>query len=75
MKKLIGIIIFLFGLSTPFLGAQNSKTTSDVKYLEKVYRSKLDSSLQPYIVKLPQNYDKQKEYPLIGCRIYRNMIL
>jgi predicted esterase len=65
MKNQIGIIFFLFGLSTLFLGAQTTKTTSDGKYLEKVYRSKLDSTLQPYIVKLPQNYDKQKEYPLI----------
>ncbi len=38
---------------------------ADELYLEKVYRSKLDSTLQPYIVKLPQNYDQQKKYPLI----------
>ncbi len=35
------------------------------RYLEKVYRSKLDNTQQPYIVKLPENYDKQKKYPLI----------
>lgn len=35
------------------------------RYLEKVYRSKLDDTEQPYIVKLPENYDKQKKYPLI----------
>lgn len=35
------------------------------RYLEKVYRSKLDNTEQPYIVKLPLNYDRQKKYPLI----------
>jgi len=35
------------------------------RYLEKVYLSKLDNTQQPYIVKLPENYDKQKKYPLI----------
>lgn len=35
------------------------------RYLEKAYRSKLDNTQQSYIVKLPENYDKQKKYPLI----------
>ena len=35
------------------------------RYLEKAYLSKLDNTQQPYIVKLPDKYDKQKKYPLI----------
>jgi len=63
--ELTGFIIFLFGLIYLFASAANPKISADERYLEKVYRSKLDSTLQPYIVKLPQNYDKQKKYPLI----------
>jgi predicted esterase len=63
--RFIVFIIFLFGLMSPFLGAEDTKTSADERYLEKVYHSKLDNTLQPYIVKLPQNYDKRKKYPLI----------
>lgn len=34
-------------------------------YVRKAYRSKLDGSLQPYIVKVPNDYDPSKSYPLV----------
>jgi len=34
-------------------------------FIRKAYRSKIDNSLQPYMVYLPDNYDKQKTYPLM----------
>lgn len=59
------LILLLFCLVSSSLDAENSKTIEGAIYLEKNYRSKLDDTLQPYIVKLPANYDKQKKYPLI----------
>lgn len=47
------------------LNAEDSRTPVDKEYLEKVYRSKLDKTLQPYVVKLPDNYNELKKYPLI----------
>lgn len=35
------------------------------RYLEKTYQSKFDDTQQAYIVKLPENYDNRKKYPLI----------
>jgi predicted esterase len=34
-------------------------------FIRKAFRSKIDNSLQPYTVYLPENYDKQKKYPLL----------
>lgn len=34
-------------------------------FIRKAYRSKVDSTLQPYVVYLPENYDKSKKYPLM----------
>ena len=34
-------------------------------FIRKAYRSKVDSSLQPFMVYLPDNYDKQKKYTLM----------
>jgi predicted peptidase len=67
MKK-IGFIVllsFFIGLNLPSTRAGNTKDSTQKRYLEKVYRSKLDNTLQSYIVKLPKNYDEQKKYPLI----------
>jgi predicted esterase len=33
--------------------------------VRKAYRSKIDNSLQPYTVYLPDNFDKNKKYPLM----------
>ena len=33
-------------------------------YIRKAYRSKLDNTLQPYMVYLPPNFAKNKKYPL-----------
>ena len=62
----IVLMIFLVGLIIPCIGAADSKILEEEKYMEKVYRSELDGTLQPYIVKLPENYDKQRKYPLIA---------
>jgi predicted esterase len=34
-------------------------------FIRKAYRSKVDNTLQPYVVYLPGNYDKNKKYPLM----------
>ncbi len=34
-------------------------------FSRKAYRSKLDNTMQPYVVYLPENYDKTKKYPLM----------
>jgi predicted esterase len=34
-------------------------------FVRKAYRSKIDNSLQPYVVYLPENFDKHKKYPLM----------
>ena len=67
MKKVRYILLVLFFLSqlTGSTEVINTRTSAGKNFLEKVYRSKLDNTLQPYIVKLPENYDKQKKYPLI----------
>jgi len=67
MKKVRYILLVLFFLiqlagSTDVV---NTRTSGGKNYLEKVYCSKLDNTMQPYVVKLPENYDKQKKYPLI----------
>lgn len=68
-KRKIGIIILILLLGCIFPSsspsADNSETIEGQTFLEKNYRSKIDDTIQPYIVKLPDNYDKQKKYPLI----------
>ena len=34
-------------------------------FLRKAYQSKLDNTLQPYMVYIPENYDPQISYPLV----------
>ncbi|MCX6162840.1 MAG: prolyl oligopeptidase family serine peptidase [Ignavibacteriae bacterium] len=34
-------------------------------FIRKAYQSKTDNSLQPYVVYLPENFDKNKKYPLL----------
>ena len=34
-------------------------------FISKGYQSKVDNSFQPYMVYLPENYDKTKKYPLM----------
>jgi predicted esterase len=34
-------------------------------FIRKAFRSRIDNSLQPYTVYLPENYDQQKKYPLL----------
>ena len=34
-------------------------------FVRKAYRSSVDSTLQPYVVYLPEYYDKSKKYPLM----------
>ncbi|MFA5012742.1 MAG: prolyl oligopeptidase family serine peptidase [Ignavibacteria bacterium] len=34
-------------------------------FIRKAYLSKVDGTLQPYVVYLPENYDKNKKYPLM----------
>ena len=36
-----------------------------IGYMRKAYRSKLDNTLQPYMVYLPPDFDKNKKYPLL----------
>jgi len=68
MKKIGFIVLFIFfsyGLIFSSNKVDNTRTLSGKRYLEKVYCSKFDNTLQPYIVKLPKNYDEQKKYPLV----------
>ena len=67
MKKVRYILLVLFFLVQITGAAEviNTGVSTGKNYLEKVYRSRLDNTLQPYIVKLPENYDRQKKYPLI----------
>jgi predicted esterase len=34
-------------------------------FIRKAYRSRIDGTLQPYVVYLPENIDKDKKYPLL----------
>jgi len=34
-------------------------------FIRKAYRSKVDSTLQPYVVYVPDSFDKKKTYPLL----------
>lgn len=36
-----------------------------IGFSRKAYRSKLDNSMQPYVIYLPKNFDREKKYPLM----------
>jgi len=42
----------------------NDPFEKKIGFIRKAYRSKLDNTLQPYIVYLPDDYKKDKKYPL-----------
>lgn len=43
----------------------NDTISNHIGTFRRAFRSELDSSLQPYTIKIPENYDTSKKYPLL----------
>ncbi|WP_027672579.1 alpha/beta hydrolase-fold protein [Rheinheimera baltica] len=57
----------ILSLKTELSSLRSGKSISphSTKPQRRAFRSKLDGSLQPYSIKLPENFDPEKKYPLM----------